>query len=623
MENGDRGWRKAGWVLHLLMLSASAGVYAQGLGSLKSVAIPDVPNLDHYVRDRQALLVLGKALFWDMQVGSDGRTACGTCHFHAGADHRNQNQLSNPNEPFAANRRLVLDDFPFHVLADGDDNRSAVVRDSGQRAGSAGIFRRTFTGLTGDGREQGVDSPDAPAFRFGGWNIRQVTPRNTPTVINAVFNVRNFLDGRASDIFTGRTPFGDSDPGPHALTQSNGRLTPEMVRLTNSSLASQAVAPPMNTVEMSYGGRTWPVLGKKLLAARPLATQMVAPDDSVLGTLANPAGRGLAPTLTYRALVEAAFQPAYWGSTQLVDETGCVTGKCGAGQFTVAEYNFPVFFALAIQAYESTLIADDSRFDRFMEGKVDALTAQEQAGFLVLETGAFCQFCHSGPETTNASFTFTSAEGRVHPVLTGAPGSLRNLFSDTGFFHTGVRPSTEDPGLDARDDFSVPLSLAARGNVGPLGISGAFKVPGLRNVEFTGPYFQNGGQATLEQVVDFYARGGDFPDAPDLPVEIIPVPMTSGERADLVAFLKSLTDDRVRFERAPFDHPEICVPTGYPDVPAADPGFPLSAMDRWAGIPAVGRNGNQVPLQTFEELLRGIGADGTRAHTLGDACTIP
>lgn len=91
-------------------------------------------------------------------------------------------------------------------------------------------------------------------------------------------------------------------------------------------------------------------------------------------------------------------------------------------------------------------------------------------------------------------------------------------------------------------------------------------------------------------LVDFYARGGDFP------VEINSVPLTPADRADLVAFLKSLSDDRARFERAPFDHPEICIPTGYPDVPSADPAFPLSAVDRWAGIPAVGRNGNPVPL---------------------------
>jgi hypothetical protein len=141
-------------------------------------------------------------------------------------------------------------------------------------------------------------------------------------------------------------------------------------------------------------------------------------------------------------------------------------------------------------------------------------------------------------------------------------------------------------------------------------------------VEFTGPYFHNGGQASLEQVVDFYSRGGDFMDSPVLPVEIVPVPLTAVERRDLVAFLRSLSDERVRFERAPFDHPELCVPIGYADSPPANPVFPLSAVDTWAGIPAVGRDGNQVPLQTFEELLKGIGAGGERAHTLADACTV-
>lgn len=66
------------------------------LVSLKTIAIPEVPNLSDYVQDRTALIVLGKALFWDVQAGSDGRTACATCHFHAGGDHRSQNQLASP-----------------------------------------------------------------------------------------------------------------------------------------------------------------------------------------------------------------------------------------------------------------------------------------------------------------------------------------------------------------------------------------------------------------------------------------------------------------------------------------------------------------------------------------------
>jgi cytochrome c peroxidase len=602
--------------LILPILWALATAQAQNPATLKSISAPEIPNLDRYVRDRQSLLLLGKALFWDMQVGSDGRTACATCHFHAGADHRSRNQLSNPNGPFQPNQQLVFSDFPFRVLADIGNNRSPVLRDSQQRAGSAGIHRRAFTGLTGAPGEAGIDSPDAPEFRIAGLNVRQVTPRNAPSVINAVFNVRNFFDGRASDIFTGRTSFGDSDSRPNVLVVSSGHPVPEMVRLTNSSLASQAVSPPMNTAEMSYEGRTWPVLGRKLLQAYPLASQTVSPDDSVLGAHAATGGRGL--DRTYLSLVQAAFQPAYWDSPELVDENGH-----GGGEFTVAEYNFPLFFALAIQAYETTLIADNSPFDEYDDGNIGAMTQQQKSGLFVFETRAFCQFCHSGPEMTNAGFSFAAVNGLISSVLTGRPGSLELLLGDTGFFHTGVRPSVEDPGLDAVDDFQVPLSLARRISNGRLAVAGAFKVPGLRNIEFTGPFFQNGGQASLEQVVDFYARGGDFPDAPELPVEINPVPLTATDRADLVAFLKALSDDRVRFERAPFDHPEICVPVGYPDAPSADAAFPHSAVDRWAGIPAVGRNGNHVPLQTFEELLRGIGADGTRAHHLTDPCTIP
>jgi cytochrome c peroxidase len=583
-----------------------------------------VPNLDRYVRDPNVLLVLGKALFWDMQVGSDGRTACATCHFHAGADHRSQNQFSNPNGAFEPNHQQTPEDFPFRLFSDANDNRSPLVRDSTQRAGSAGVIRRSFAALTGDGPEQGADSMDAPAFQIGNRNIRQVTPRNAPTVINAVFHIRAFRDGRASDIFTGRTPFGDSDPRANVIAVApDGKLVPEMVRLINSSLASQATAPPMNNVEMSYEGRTWPILGRKLLAARPLAGQEVSPDDSVLGAHVKACCRGLDPSYTYLSLVRAAFQPAFWDSAQFVDENGNVAAPNASGQFTIAEFNFPVFFGLAIQAYEATLIADDTRFDQFLAGETKAITQQELSGFFVYQTRAFCQFCHFGPELATSSFTYAAGQGLIDSLVARRSGSLQTLFTDTGFLLTGVRSADEDEGLDTTDDFHVPVSLAERRSDLPLGIAGAFKVPGLRNVEFTGPYFHNGGQASLEQVVDFYARGGDFPDSPTLPVEINPVPLTASDRADLVVFLKSLSDDRVRFERAPFDHPGLCVPIGYAAAPPTDPAFPASALDRWAGIPAVGRKGNAMPLQTFEELLKGIGLDGSRAHTLTDLCTIP
>ena len=76
-----------------------------------------------------------------------------------------------------------------------------------------------------------------------------------------------------------------------------------------------------------------------------------------------------------------------------------------------------------------------------------------------------------------------------------------------------------------------------------------FKTPQLRNVELTGPYFHNGKYATLRQVVDFYDRGGDVPNH-----SIEPLGLTEPEKNALVDFLIALTDERVRFQRAPFDH---------------------------------------------------------------------
>ncbi len=581
--------------LCLLLLSLPA--FSQPLGSLKTISIPRPSNLDRYVVDEKALVVLGKALFWDMQLGSDGRTACATCHFHAGADHRQQNQFSNPHGPFPANHAISLGDFPFRVFSDIADNRSALLKDIGWRSGSAGVFRRIFSDLTADGlSEEAVDIADISGFNTNGFNLRQVTPRNTPTVINAVFNVRNLWDGRASDIFTGLTPFGDSDPRANVIAVRDALIVRERVRIDNSSLASQAVGPPMNDVEMSYEGRTWPNLGKRMLALRPLALQRVDPDDSVLGLYASREGHGLLDSYTYLNLVQTVFRAEYWDLSDVAD-------------------NFALFFGLAVQAYQATLVSDDSRFDRFSEGDGSALTTEEQSGLRLFRTRGECTDCHLGPEFTMASFTSIRNRGLVQRLRTG-------LLTDTGFFHTGVRPFSEDAGLDDKDDFGQPFSLAAAQNPdGRLGISGAFKTPGLRNVEFTGPYFHNGGEATLEQVVEFYNRGGDFPESPNLSPDVRRLNLNQTERAAVVAFMKTLSDDRVRFERAPFDHPELCISTGH-EPQSSGEKYPLSAMDRWASIPAVGRNGNQVPLQTFEELLQGIGNDGSRAHNLKDVCQI-
>jgi cytochrome c peroxidase len=584
----------------------SAGLWAQNpapVRSLKSITVPRPPDLGRYVRDEQALVVLGKALFWDVQLSSDNQIACASCHFHAGADHRRQNQLTSTRDPVALNWTLGAGDFPFGV------NFMA----AGHRTGSAGMFPTSFVAANPAGAaDTGADLGDEVQTHIHGLRLRQVTSRNAPSVINAVFSFRGFWDGRASDVFTGLTPFGESDPRAHTLVDTERGLAKIQVRVGQASLASQAVGPPVDTAEMSYRGRTWPWLGRKMLNATPLALQKVAHDDSVLGPYVSPEGWGLAKGHTYRALIRAAFQPEYWRSSLLVDETGATFGQRvrepGGRGFYQSEFNFALFFGLAIQAYESTLISDDSPYDRYLDGDRNALTTTEKAGLEMFNRRA-CASCHVDPELTLA--TYSGVFGNA---------GFAGMGPDAGFFYTGVEPVDNDYGIDARDPFGAPLSRTVRAQGAravPFGV--AFKTPSLRNVELTGPYFHTGSKSSLEQIVDFYAVGGDYFTrslrrwGPD-PYERVAMP----------ALMKTFTDDRVRFERAPFDHPELCVPTGHvedgKDGVKPQTAAPRLAAERWAAIPAVGARGNQVALQTFDELLRGIGNDGSRAHTLTEPC---
>jgi cytochrome c peroxidase len=618
--------RRLDWALRLAAvglwsMTTAAQVVPGLVGSLKPVVIPRQPDLDLYVRDPAVLLVLGKALFWDVQVGSDNRTACGTCHFHAGADHRIQNQLASPPDAthtVPLNHVLTPADFPFRILADPLNRNSAVVRDTHAVAASAGVPLRQFVAVSRTGgADTAVDPSGLAAPAVGGLKVRQATTRNAPSVINAVFNVLNFWDGRASNVFTGRTPFGESDTGLNLLVDAGGSLEPMRVRMENASLSSVAVAPPVNAIEMSFDGRSLPAVGARLLPLVPLVQQVVAADDSVLGPFAG-AATGLRASFSYAKLVRAAFVPSLWQSPLVVTDSGQIVPgarvpRNNGREFTQMEYNFPLFWALALQAYQSSLVADDSRFDQFADGNRAALSQSEQRGLAAFQGGTTqCPICHRGPELTTASFTSVARQhfDRTRPEF-------------FGFVRTGDTPVSDDIGAGNVDTFGQPFFPAA-----PRAVTrGLFKIPGLRNVELTGPYFHSGSMATLEQVLEFYARGGGSTGGENLHPIITGVAVKAQERVDLLAFLLSLTDERVRFERAPFDHPSICVPHGHPErepgvlVPHEGlPGAPIAA-DTMVLVPAVGAGGADVPLQTFDELLRGIGNDGSRAHTMTLPCT--
>ncbi|HEY7528462.1 MAG TPA: cytochrome c peroxidase, partial [Candidatus Deferrimicrobiaceae bacterium] len=533
-------------------------------------------------------------------------------------------------------------------LSDPANTNSTVLRDTNDVVASQGVFRADFAGIDPlSMHDVGAPVPD-PVFHVNGINTRRVEPRNTPTVVNAAFNVANFWDGRANFYFNGVNPFGPMDRTSGIYENVGGVLTQKTVRIPLASLASQAVGPPLSENEMSFVGRAFPDVGRKLIPRQPLAYQLVHPQDGVLGPLSratlNPDGTaGGLPGLstTYDNLVRTAFAPQYWDSTQSI------------GGYTQMEANFSLFFGLAVQLYEETLQSDQAPFDRFMDGDDRALTDKQLHGFEIFLDKGGCAACHKGPTLSDASVQVVGIGPPTQPVVSNNIVELMEMndaqlsIYDGAFHNIGVRPSnpvgaapSEDPGRGETAPFVNPLTgreyphsfshLAVLKALGLLpadvaaltptldprftpdirvAANGEFKTPSLRNAELTGPYFHIGGQSSLRQVVDFYDRGGDFlafndPDSDPLAPFI---GFTPAEEEALVAFLLSLTDPRVRLEKAPFDHPQILVPDGHPgdrnQITCVDPQAPFKACDTLRDVPAVGAFGRLAaglgPLPTF------------------------
>ena len=634
-----------------LGLATVAGLQAQTtlvIPSLKTVAVPGPTDaqLAVYVRDKAAAIQLGKALFWDVKVGSDNKTACASCHFQAGADNRITNQLDpgllggdrtfqlgQPNYPLKAT------DFPVTKFGSLDP-ASLKISDFNDPVSSQGVYTADFTGLGSTGNPDlctsvsDAVSSGGDGFHRDGLNTRRVEPRNSPTVINAVFNFRNFWDGRGNNMFNGGDPFGLRNPNTFIYQNVNGVLRQVAVALPSSSLASQGSGPPLSATEMSCNSRPFVLLGRKLMLLAPLSSQQIDPNDSVLGSLAPQQGLKTSPL--YQDLIKTAFQPSFWESLTKIDLTAANQSKTASMDLlpktknyylvkaaSQMELNFPLFLGIALQMYQATLVSNDAPFDRFAEGNTTALTAQQQNGLAIFKGQGRCVACHGGAEFTNASFAHViNRRLELMPMAGGI-----NAVYDSGFYNIGVRPTTDDVGVGRTDPFGNPLSEtrmvkngkasllgngfnpAANPAVGPtqrVAVDGAFKTPGLRNAELTGPYMHNGGKATLKQVVDMYNRGGDFAaeNRANLAPDIVPLGLTETQKDDLVAFLLSLTDDRVRFQKAPFDHPSICVPNGHAEDAAgklvADSRDALKAAEvPYRCIAANGASGASLPLTPF------------------------
>lgn len=157
--------------------------------------------------------------------------------------------------------------------------------------------------------------------------------------------------------------------------------------------------------------------------------------------------------------------------------------------------------AQAIASFERTVVSGNSAWDRYAVGNDQgALDASAKRGLALFEGKAKCSSCHAG---------FNLSDGIFH-----------NL---------GVGMKAAEPDLGR---FKVSAQEADKG---------AVKTPTLRDISKTAPYMHDGSQATLEEVVEYYNRGGE--PNPYLDPKIVSLGLSVQEKADLVAFMKSLDGD--------------------------------------------------------------------------------
>lgn len=184
----------------------------------------------------------------------------------------------------------------------------------------------------------------------------------------------------------------------------------------------------------------------------------------------------------------------------------------------------------AIATFQRVLISGSSPYDRYLQGDTDALTAQQERGRkLFFSETTECFHCHGGFNLSDSA----THEGKV--------------FDETAFHNTALY------NLDGQGKYPEE-SQGIIEQTGRPSDMGRFKAPTLRNIELTAPYMHDGSIATLEGVIDHYAAGGrtieEGPYAGDgsrspLKSEFLTgFDITEEDKQALIAFLKSLTDER-------------------------------------------------------------------------------
>jgi len=188
---------------------------------------------------------------------------------------------------------------------------------------------------------------------------------------------------------------------------------------------------------------------------------------------------------------------------------------------------------MAIAAYERTLVQTDTPFDTYMRGDDDALSDQQKRGLELFTGKANCVACHNGPLLSDEKYYNIGVppyEGWEHDPI--AQITFRFELYAKGVTEEMYRSTKDDPGLYFRTKQKSD--------------KGKFRTPSLRYTKYTYPYMHNGMIETLEDVVEFYDRGGGENEFSGTKSPMIqPLGLTDGEKADLVAFLESLSGEEI------------------------------------------------------------------------------
>ncbi|MCP4003841.1 MAG: c-type cytochrome [bacterium] len=361
-----------------------------------------------------------------------------------------------------------------------------------------------------------------------------------------------------------------SDPAP---------ATPRSLDLMSYAERPPLGLPPLPVPEDSPLTRSRIALGRKLFFDRRLSLNGTIscamchiPEQGFtnreLATAAGIEGRTVrrnAPTILNVAYVERLFhdgresrlEQQAWGPLLASNEMGNPSiGSVIEKLEALPDYSglFQAAFAgrgpgmetlgMALASYQRTLLAANSRFDRwYFGGDESALDEPAERGFRLFSGKAGCVACHP--------------IGQARSVEIGA------LFTDHQMHNTGIgyrhsmalRPNGQrvalTPGVfvEVGQDLLASVSETPPGDLGRYEITldprdrWSYRTPSLRNVALTPPYMHDGSLATLREVIDYYNRGGVQNEALD--ARIRPLGLSSREVEDLVAFLSSLTGNSV------------------------------------------------------------------------------